>query len=346
MSIRLDSILRGRSTCSAERGETSKPPAADIAAAVEDRRSAMVTLLSEVARNYIELRGTQLQLSIVRENLAAERQTLDIVKDKRRAGLITDLDVSRQQAQLDATRAQVPMLVAQVRMSIHVLGILLADDPDALSDELETESALPPLPPEVPVGLPSELLRRRPDIRSAERQLAAATARVGVATADLFPRFSITGQFGLDTTTPKKLFNWDSRYFLLSPGVSWPILDFGKIRSNIAVQNELTLQAATNYQSVVLQSLREVEDSISNYRQEQLRRAALLDAVKANEDSVNLAAGSIQAGSRRFSHRAGRRARALFGARSTGPERPAGRDESDRDLQSAGRRVGDRAARE
>lgn len=148
--------------------------------------------------------------------------------------------------------------------------------------------------------MPSELLRRRPDIRRAERQLAAATARIGVATADLFPRLSITGQTGFDSSQPKNLLRWDSRYFLISPGVSWPTCDAGRIKSNIAVQGARADQALLNYRQTVLTALQEAEDAMSNYRQEQLRRNALAESVEASKDALALAQDQYKQGVTEF----------------------------------------------
>jgi NodT family efflux transporter outer membrane factor (OMF) lipoprotein len=269
---------------------------ADVAAAFEDHRAVLISLLGEVARTYIDLRGYQEQLVIAQRNLAAERDTLEIIEERRRAGIVSDLDVSQQTTQLSNTAAVIPQLQAQARVSIHALGILLGEDPDALASELDASQPLPPIPPEVPVGLPSDLLRRRPDVRRAERQLAAATARVGVATADLYPQFSITGQFGLDSSKSNQLAEWASRYYLVSPGVRWPIFDAGKIRGNIELQNELTHQAAIAYQQSILQALREVEDAIANYRQEQVRHVSLADSVTSSRDAVALATDQYRQG--------------------------------------------------
>jgi multidrug efflux system outer membrane protein len=173
---------------------------------------------------------------------------------------------------------------------------LLGEDPDALSQELSAAGAMPPVPAQIPLGVPAELLRRRPDIRRAERQLAAATARIGEATADLYPKFNITGELGIDSSKINTLVEWNSRYFGINPGVSWDIFDAGKIRSNINVQKELTRQAALNYQQTVLVALGEVEDALSSYRLEQLRRKALADAVDASEQSVELAKQQYEQG--------------------------------------------------
>jgi NodT family efflux transporter outer membrane factor (OMF) lipoprotein len=265
-------------------------------ATIEDRRDILLSLEAEVARNYVELRLAQRQLQIAADNLHDQQETLKLTQSRYRAGFVTDLDVARQAAQVAATAATLPAFEAEVRHSIHQMGILLGEDPDALTDELEAGAPIPPAPPAVPVGLPVELVRRRPDIRRAERELAAASARIGVATADLYPKFSLTGSFGVDSSNLNNLVEWNSRYFAINPGVSWPIFDAGRIRSNIAVQKELARQAALDYQQTVLMALGEVEDALANYRLEQIRRRALADSVEASQQAVDLARQQYQRG--------------------------------------------------
>ncbi len=269
---------------------------ADTAAAMENRGDIQVSLLAEVARDYIQLRAAQLEAQIARQNLHDQQDTLELTRSRYQAGFATQLDVAREAAQVASTAATLPALEASIRQSIHALGVLLGDDPDALFAELSTSAPIPPVPPRVPVGVPADLVRRRPDIRRAERQLAAATARIGVATSDFYPKFSLTGSLGLDSSQIKPLLDWNSRYFALSPGVSWPIFDAGRIKSNVEVQKELTRQAATSYQSAVLNALREVEDALASYRMEQLRRKALADAVDASRDAVDLARQQYEKG--------------------------------------------------
>jgi multidrug efflux system outer membrane protein len=261
----------------------------DIQAAQEDQRDVLVSLLAETARTYVELRGLQEQQKIAIENLNAQRQTLDLTKSKFQAGFVTELEVARQANQVATTAATLPTLDNDIRIHIHTLGILLGEDPNILLNELTVVGPIPSVPPEIPIGLPSQLLRRRPDIRRAERRLASATAQVGVATADLFPKFSITAALGFDATRPKQLLDWDSRYWALSPGVSWPIFDAGRIKFNIEVKNELQAQASDEYQQTVLTALKDVEDSLSSYRTEQLRHKALVDASTAAHRAVDLA---------------------------------------------------------
>jgi NodT family efflux transporter outer membrane factor (OMF) lipoprotein len=262
---------------------------ADIQASVEDRRDVLVTLLGDVARNYIELRGRQRQLSITRANLLSQQETLDLTRARFNAGLVGELDVARAQALVATTSAQVPAFEALIRQSIHRLGVLLGQEPSALAAELGPEGPIPLGVGLVPVGLPSDLLRHRADVRRAERQLAAQTARIGVATADLFPRFTLTGSFGWQSERFKDLADDDSLAWHIGPGVRWNIFDAGKIRSNINVQDARQEQALVQYRQVVLTSLEDVENALVNYDREQTRRVALAAAVDSNRRAVELA---------------------------------------------------------
>ena len=269
---------------------------ANTAAMLEDRRDILISLEAEVALNYVELRLAQRQLRIAADNLHDQQETLELTRSRYRAGFVTDLDVAREAAQVAATASTLPAYEAEIRHSIHQLGILLGQDPDALSAELTAEAPIPPAPTDISVGLPVELVRRRPDIRRAERELAAASARIGVATADLWPKFSLTGSFGVDSSNLDNLIEWNSRYFALSPTVSWPIFDAGRIRSNITMQKEMAKQAALDYQQTVLSALGEVEDALANYRLEQIRRKALADAVDASQQALDLARQQYERG--------------------------------------------------
>jgi outer membrane protein, multidrug efflux system len=268
---------------------------ADIAAQIEDRRDVLVTLLSEVARNYIELRSFQRQVTIAQANLDAQQETLDLTRIRFNAGLVSDLDVARAEAQVQTTASQIPTFETSIATSIHQLSVLLGQEPNALSAELTPDEPIPPAPPAIPISLPSELLRRRPDIRRAERDLAGATARIGAATADLFPRFSLTGSAGLASTKFSKLPNSGSGTWSILPGVTIPI-DFGRIRSNIAVQNAREEQAVTTYEQTVLTSLQEVADSLVAFANEQDRRQKLSAAVDSNQRAVDLADQLYQKG--------------------------------------------------
>jgi NodT family efflux transporter outer membrane factor (OMF) lipoprotein len=261
---------------------------AGIGSAEEDQRLVLVSLTAEVAARYVAFRGLQDRARIARENLASQQSALGITRDKQTAGLATDLEVSRQAAQVALTASLIPSLESSERDELHALAYLLAVGPADLDAELLPERRLPPLPQEVPIGLPSDLLRRRPDVRRAERELARATAEVGVATADLYPKFSITGLFGVDSSHIRDLPKWSSRYFTLAPGVTWPVLDWGRIRGTIAVRTELQEQALLAYENAVSLALKEVDDALAHYLRELDRRTALADAVAASRRAMEL----------------------------------------------------------
>ena len=262
---------------------------ANVAASVEERRNALVTLLGDVARNYIELRGFQRRLAVARSNLRAQQETLDLTRVRFEAGLSSDFEVAQAEGQVNTTAAQIPALESALKGSVHRLDVLLGQQPGALWSELSNEAPVPALPPQAYVGLPAELLRRRPDIRRAERILAAATAQVGAATADLFPRFSLTGSFGFQSINAGDLISSPSRFWSIGPTILWPVFDAGRIRANIAVRDAQQEQALTLYEKTVLTAFEDVENSLVNYAKEQTRYRALIDAVAANRRAVQMA---------------------------------------------------------
>jgi outer membrane protein, multidrug efflux system len=262
---------------------------ATVEATVEDRRDVLVTLLGEVARNYIDLRGFQRRLAVARANLKTQQDTLELTQVRFQAGLASDLDVAQQEAQVNTTASQIPTLESSLKQAAYALDVLLGLQPSALWGELVKETAIPVLPPEVLVGLPSDLLRRRPDIRRAERQLAAATAQVGAATADLFPKFSLTGVGGLQSVSASDWFTRGSRFWSIGPTISWPVFDAGRIRANIEIRNAQQEQALTQYEKSVLSAFQDVETALVNYANEQVRYRSLTDAVAANRRAVTMA---------------------------------------------------------
>ena len=274
---------------------------ADLQAAVEDRRDVLVTLVAEVGTDYLNLRGFQQQLAIVHKNLEVQRHTADITRRRHEVGTTTALDVANADAQVATTAAQIPVLESSARAAIYSLGVLLGREPAALTKELTQEAPIPPTPPKIPVGLPSELVRRRPDIRRAEAQIHAATARIGVATADLFPKFNLAGTFGFsgtDLTMVGSLAN--SKFWSWGPTVTWPIFAGGRIVWNIKVQDALTEQALLTYQKTVLTALQDVETALVAYAKEQEHRKALSEAVVNNRKAVDLAMKLYTAGKTDF----------------------------------------------
>ena len=262
---------------------------ADIGAAEENLRDVVVTLLAEVARNYIDLQGIRLRIGILKSNLAARQDILALTRIRFDAGLATGLDVARAETLVAATRARLPVLDTEERRIVHRLGVLVGEPPGILLPELSRETPIPLHPPHVPVGLPSEMLRRRPDIRRAEKELEAATARIGVATADLFPRFSLTGSFGRRSDALEDLSSGRSQWWGFGPSVRWPLFAGGRIRANIQVRNARQEQALALYEKTVLHSLEDVENALVSYSREQERHRLLMEAVDADRRSVDLA---------------------------------------------------------
>jgi NodT family efflux transporter outer membrane factor (OMF) lipoprotein len=247
-----------------------------------------VTLTAEVARNYIDLRAFQQRISIARQNLEAQAQSAKLTRQRFEAGLASGLDVANAQAQMATTAAQIPLLEASARQAIYNLGVLLGLSPAALVQALTPVLAIPTAPPSAPLGIPSDLLRRRPDIRQAEAAAHAATARIGVAEADLYPRFTITGSIGVKSSDFGSWLEWSNRLWSIGPGVSWRVFDMGRIRSDIAQQEALQEQSLIAFQKTLLFALQEVENALIDLDREQERRKALVDAVAFNRKAVDL----------------------------------------------------------
>ncbi len=261
---------------------------ANVAAAEFNRRDVQVTLVAEVARNYLAVRGYQQRLAIAQQNLTAQKDSLSIAQERSKKGISSDLDVQQAATVLAQTQAQVPTLENGLQVSIHRLGVLLGKPPGALLGELAATAPIPATPPEVPVGLPSTLLLRRPDVRAAEAKLAAATANIGVATADLFPKFSLTGAVGFESVSTSDWFTPASKFWSLGPTVQWRIFDADRIRANIRVQDARQEQALATYEKAVLTSFEDVENALVAYAKEQVRHQSLAQAVSTSQDALSL----------------------------------------------------------
>ena len=274
---------------------------ADLRAAVEDRRDVLITLVGDVGTNYLNLRGFQQQIAIARKNLEAQKKTAQITHRRFEAGFVSRLDVANADAQVATTAAQIPVLESSARAAIYSLGVLLGRHPAALEKDLIKPSPIPPTPPEIPVGLPSDLVRRRPDIRRAEAQLHAATARIGVATADLFPKFNLTGSFGVSADDLTRIGNLStSKFWSFSPSVTWPIFAGGRIRWNIKLQDAIQEETLAAYEKTVLTALKDVETALVAYAKEQEHRRSLAAAVDSNRQAVDLAMKLYLAGKTDF----------------------------------------------
>ena len=286
----------GNSTFSAARRRAVEAANAEIGAAEYNQRDVLVSLLAEVARNYIGARSYQQRLAITRDNIRVQREILDLSSNRFQNGLNSDLDVQQATAVLTSTEAQVPTLEAGFQQNVYALAVLLAKPPGALLNEMFAVKPIPLTPPTVPVGLPSDLLQRRPDVQRAERELAAATARIGVAKADYFPKFSLTGFAALESISASDWFDYDSRAWSAGPTVQWELFEAGRIRANVRVQNARQEQALDSYQQTVLTALEDVENALTAYAKEQVRRESLSQSVQANQQALELSTQLYKSG--------------------------------------------------
>jgi outer membrane protein, multidrug efflux system len=265
---------------------------ADLDSASEARHDVLVTLIAEVARNYIDLRSAQTRIEIANRNIESQSKALELTRNRFANGLTSRLDVTQAQSLLASTQSQVPAIETQALQAIHRLSVLLGKQPNALRAELMASGPIPGIDgglAGVPAGLPSDLLRRRPDIRRAERQLAAANARIGAATADLYPHFVLTGTGGFQSENSGDLLDHRSWFSSFGPGVQWPIFDAGRIRWNIEIQDSRTKEALMAYRQTILVSLEEAENALSACNRQIARRRSLAEAEKAGAESVKLA---------------------------------------------------------
>jgi NodT family efflux transporter outer membrane factor (OMF) lipoprotein len=250
--------------------------ARDAEAAEEAERDARVTLVAEVAREYVTLRGAQRELAILRENLALQRDTLELTAAREQAGLSPELDTSRARTQAETTAAAIPVFEARARASILRLNVLVGEAPGALEAELGA-------------GLPLEVLRRRPDVRRAERELARETELVGQRTAELYPRLVLFGSAGFQSQQLSDLFESGSTAWSLGGSLLAPIFEGGRLRAELRAQEARAEEAALAWRGTVLEALREVEDALSSLAREREREARLAAATQAARRSVELA---------------------------------------------------------
>jgi len=262
---------------------------AELAAAVEDYRGVLVSLLAEVATTYIDLRALQAQIDASRHNIDLQKQTLVLTRARFEAELTSELDVHQALTNLATTEAGLPVLETGVAIAVYRLGVLLGLEPAALRDELSAPGTLPQVPEKTFVGVPADILRRRPDLRAAERRLAAQTARIGVAAAELYPRLTLAGTLGLEATDINHAFDGRSVTYGFGPAVRWNIFDGLRNLNRIAAQEAATHQAYVSYQQALLVALQDVESALVAYKSEQVRRDALVRADEAARSAVRLA---------------------------------------------------------
>lgn len=265
---------------------------AELGVRVEDYRDVLVTLIAEVARNYVELRSAQERLAIALDNQRAQRETLEITESRLRAGLVTELDVAQARSNLASTRSRVPPLRFQLSAADGRLAVLLGIDPGRLAElvpGLEANAPLPRVPERIAVGVPAELLRRRPDLRRAEREVAVACAAIGIATAELYPHFSLTGSIGVRSREADALFEADSLRYAFGPSFRWNLFAMGRVRAGVLAAGEVHRQSLARYEQAVLAALDETRNTLSGFVREQERLEILREGEASSQQAVELA---------------------------------------------------------
>lgn len=255
-----------------------------------------VSVAAEVARNYFELRGAQHQLEVARRNADNQSETLRITTARLDAGRGTQLDSSRAQAQLSATLATIPDLEASITRSMLRLGVLIGQAPEAVLPQLSSPRPLPSLPVAHDIGTPELLLRRRPDIRVAERSLAAATAQIGIAVGDLFPRITFIGRWGFDAFDRSDLGNSSSESYSFGPSIRWAAFDLGRVRQRIRQREAATDRALARYEQTVLQALEETDASLTAYSKAIVKQQHLQASAAASLEAATLARARYENG--------------------------------------------------
>lgn len=265
-------------------------------ASEEDYRMVHVTLAAEVALNYIDVRTLQDRLAIVEENLKLQTETYELTTYRQKAGLVTQFDVDRAKTNMEDTRASVPTLKTRLAAAKNRLSALMGEYPGFADPKVAAPRGLPDVPVEIALGVPMETLRRRPDVRNAERQLAAQTARIGVATADLYPKLALNGAMGIDASSFAGLSTANNRTFNMGPRFTWNIFNGGAVRSNIEIQNARQEQAYLQYENTIILALEEAENAITAYVNEQKRMQSLNDALASATNSTDLALSQYRSG--------------------------------------------------
>jgi NodT family efflux transporter outer membrane factor (OMF) lipoprotein len=274
--------LWGRIARSVESSEAS------YEASIENYRDTLVVLFAEIASNYVQVRTLQSRIKIALQNIERQQKTLKLTRDRFDAGISPLLDVRQAELNLATTEATVPQLQASLDQTMNRIEVLLGEDPGTLQAELSKPSSIPLPPDDIAIGLPAELLRQRPDIRLAEREVAAQTAQIGVATSELYPQFSIFGTLSLQAVDSVSFFKASNLTFGFGPQFVWRIFEGGRLRYNIKIQELVAESLIYQYQNTVLLALEEVENSMVAYVQEINRNKSLGEAVSASESAVEL----------------------------------------------------------
>ncbi|NTW37801.1 MAG: efflux transporter outer membrane subunit, partial [Syntrophobacteraceae bacterium] len=274
---------------------------ADLEGAVADFDSALVTLTADVATLYVQIRTLERRLEIARQNVETQKESLRIAEARFQGGTTTQRDVEQAKTVLYNTEATIPILDAQLRQARNALSVLLGLPPGHFEGVLQGSAMIPAPPPQVAVGIPADLLRRRPDVRGADLQAMAQSARIGVARADLFPAFSLSGTFGFAASDVGRfglsdLSSWEARTGSIGPSARWDILNYGRITNNVRVQDARLQELLIAYQNAVLRAQQEVEDSLAGYLRAQENAESLAMSAEAARRSLDLAFIQYQQG--------------------------------------------------
>ena len=278
----------------------SKDAAHDIwEATIDESRSVLISMVSEVAVNYMNTRALQKKIELINKKIRADETQLAIVRERFQVGLDNEMQITTLISAIESDRAVLPVLETSFKQTVYALAYLLGRQPEGLMELFQEIRPIPSGIDRIPVGLPSALLRRRPDVRSAERQLAAATEQIGVAIADYFPHFGLTGislgagnkvgsSYGYESNKLNTLLNVASKMFSVGVGVNWDLLDFGRVRGQVDVQKSLQRQALLTYEQTVISALKDVESALVAYFQEQNRRDSLVIKVIADDRTFEI----------------------------------------------------------
>jgi NodT family efflux transporter outer membrane factor (OMF) lipoprotein len=263
--------------------------AAEYQATEEDRNDVMISLYAEIANTYITIRTLQSKIKTVQNNIKVQQQAYDLAKARFDSGITSELDVSQAERLLANSYSQIPPLKIELNKAINTMALLLGKQPGALSEELLQDQPIPVPPETVATGVPADILRQRPDIRSAERRLAAQTARIGVAKADLYPSFSLVGSIGYQSFDAGDFFSPESFFFSIGPTVRWNFFQGGRVREQIKVEDARTEQLLLTYEKTILGALNEAENAFTSFIQQRVQYKYLIKSVEASRKSVKIA---------------------------------------------------------
>jgi NodT family efflux transporter outer membrane factor (OMF) lipoprotein len=274
---------------------------ATLEASQENMRDVLVSLVAEVAKDYVDVRTYQARIAIAEDNLKTQEETYQLTVWRNQAGLSDELAVEQARYNLENTRSNIPALRTGLDAAINSIAVLLGEQPGRVHEELSKQEPIPVAPMNIAAGVPADTICHRPDVRKAERELASQTAQIGVATADLYPKFTLSGSIGLESISTGNLLSSGSRNYSFGPSITIPIFSGGSTLQNIEIQSALQEQYLIAYKTAILGALKDVENALTAYVQEQYRRQALIDAAAAAKQAVQLSKTKYQAGLSDFS---------------------------------------------